>query len=122
MTVSLDGGCGGGDFRLHQILLPHLFQQDVALPGENLVDAFVVPAPHILDELAQLGQILDSLGGLLADLGRSAFENEAADGREIARLDGRLQLSFFLGRDEGTIGAVRRRTRRLEAFGRIYGR
>jgi hypothetical protein len=99
-----------------------LVQQYLALTGENSIDAFVVPASDVFDELPQLGQILDSLSGLLADPGGSALENQPANDVRIACFDGSLELSLFPGRDQSAIGDVRGRTQGLEALGRVFGR
>src|ERR1700719_633620 len=54
VTVSVDAVRARGALGVPQLMLAHLLQQAIGLAGENLVDAFVVPASDVLDELPQL--------------------------------------------------------------------
>ncbi len=101
MAVLLDRGGRGGHFGVQVLDLALLGQQQIALAGQDLVDAIVLAAASNPDELADLGRIVDGFGRQLSDLCRRAVDDQLGNCLGVAGRDRRLQALLLLRGNQG---------------------
>jgi hypothetical protein len=95
LAVALQRSHNGLHFRALLLLVALPGEELLALALQNLVDALVVAAAHLLDERAQLLDILDGTSGLLAHPGGRALGDQTGEARSVTAGERRLQLLFI---------------------------
>ena len=91
MTMALDGRSGRIDLLVQLLLLACLGELRIPFGREDFIDALVVTAPDIPDQVPQLRRIADGLCGELANLRRFSSNHQTSNRFSVVAVNGGLE-------------------------------
>src|ERR1700730_14198833 len=103
LAVALERCADSTDLSLKLLELTFLFEQDIALGRQDFVDALVVPAAYIANELSEHHGIFDRAGGHLTNLCGCSLDNQARDRGSVMALNCCLERLFLACRCSAAI-------------------